>query len=143
MTAGTSRIPSMITRIVTLGIMAEGGGRPASRDVAGVALHISLQMVSRFKSCASTIAVAVTATPFAGCIVGPGATSKCSRRVAGRTIQVSGDMVRVGFRLCAYSCCAVMAGGTIVDDARVIKVGRREGSGSVADAAILSGGQVR
>ena len=52
-------------------------------------------------------------------------------------------MVRVGFRLRADSGCAVVAGDTIIDDAGVIKIGWREGTGSVADAAILSGGQVR
>ena len=76
----------MIPRIVTLGIKAESGGRPTRGDVAGITLHIGLQMVCRFERRATTIAVAVTATPVAGCIVGPGATSKCSRRVAGRTI---------------------------------------------------------
>ena len=76
----------MIARVVALGIMAEVGRRPACGDMAGITLHIGLQMVNRFERRATTITVAVTATPVAGCIVGPGAASKCSRRVAGRTI---------------------------------------------------------
>ena len=72
----------------------------------------------------------------------PGAADKGCGGVTGTAIQAGGEVSRVGLEGFTFCCVAVMTGGTVVDDAGMIKHRAEEaerGTGRVADTAVLIG----
>lgn len=127
-TASTTRIPSVVARVVPLRAMAKDVRCPAVCCMTHVTLFIRAYM---------TAAETVTVRAIAGSagIVEPGATDEGRSGMAEVAIQPGRDVGAV------HACrrITVVAGRAIVHDAGMIKHCADEGSGVMTDTAILIG----
>ena len=104
--------------------------------MALAAIRIRWYMIERFTHGGDAIVTGCAVTRYTGMVIV--GTSECRGVMAYGAVQRCRNM-RCRF---ASSVAAVVAGGTVIHDTRVIEYCRQESTGHVANAAILRGGEV-
>jgi len=141
--ARTARVPAVIARVESVGIMAENSRRPAVCRMAYIALLGCGQMRGHrvyLTGCGIAIMAGIAVVGTAG-VMRPGAAGEGCRSMAEIAVQAGCNMRRN--RVC-LTCCGitVMAGLAAIGDAGVIEGRRDETSGIVTSATILGGRDV-
>lgn len=137
MTTAAAWVPAVVAGVVALGIVQEGGRRPALGRMTFIALHRRCQVILGFERRPATRTVAIVAAPDSAGIVHPGAASEGRRGMAEMTVRRR-IQVRGNGGVLTDCADAIMAGFTVIDDAGVIEARRSECAGVVADAAVLA-----
>lgn len=143
MTAITSWITPVISRVATIRAMVEIAWYPAIRRVAHIALYSSAQMTAVFGRGVAVRAVTRIALISSAGIVDPGTADKGCSSMAVVAIQSGCKVSRIDLGIFTFCGNTIMTGDATVDDAAMVKYCTDKSAGVMTDTAILNGCNMR